>query len=219
MTRLRPFRLVRAAALILSLAVLAACNVVVTQAPLFTRADEAGAPSPRPGLWRFDGDADCRVDESRPLVEWPRCGAGAVLNSGTAGYFERETGVPVWTIQPLILAAGAPRIAQAQVKFSGDIKVEGATYAYAGVRATKLDDRGRIVALRFWPVQCGPPPPPGEGGDAAAGTSKPLAGLTMKPGDPACATTSQAALREAAKASEAWAPKPLNARWVRDGNS
>ncbi|MBA3811030.1 MAG: hypothetical protein H0X27_05180 [Caulobacteraceae bacterium] len=217
MTSPHSLRLALVAASAPALALLSACNVVITPAPLLTRADEAGAPAPRPGLWRFDGDADCRVDESRPLIEWPKCGAGAVLNAGTAGYFERGTGVPVWTTQPLILAAGAPRIAQAQVKFSGDVKVEGATYAYAGVRATKLDDRGRVVALSAWPVQCGPPPLAGEGGGAAAGTAKPLPGLTMKRGDPVCSTTSKSALREAAKASEAWAPNSLNAHWVRNG--
>lgn len=202
--------------IIMALGLLAGCNVVITPAPLFTRADEAGAPALRAGLWRFNGEPDCQVDESRPLKEWPECGAGVVLNAGMAGYYDRKTGAAVWTRQPLILAGGSPRIGQAPLTVSGDVKLDRPTYAYVGAKATKLDDRGRIVALTFWPVQCGPPPP---GSDGTAVTTHPLPGLTMKPGDLACATTSTEALRNAAKASEAWAPKSLNARWLRDGAS
>ena len=38
----------------------------------------------------------------------------------------------------------------------------------------------------------------------------------MAPGDPVCTTTSRDALRAAAKASEAWTPKLMTARWLRD---
>jgi hypothetical protein len=68
------------------------------------------------------------------------------------------------------------------------------------------------VALSLWPVQCGPPP----SGESTAGTARPLAGIEMAPGDPFCTTKSSGALRAAAKASEAWAPKLMTARWLRD---
>jgi len=193
---------------------LTGCNAVVTRSPLFTRADEAGAPAPREGLWRFDGDTDCAVDEGRPLIEWPACAGGAVLKGGLAGYYERKTGSPVWTEQAFILAAGKPRIAQAQVVVSGDVKLDANPYAYAGATATKFDERGRITAFSFWPVQCGPPPP-SAGVDAI--TRAPLPGMTVQEGQPLCTTTSVEALRNAARASQAWAPRPLSAHWVRDG--
>ena len=195
-----------------ALTLLSGCNAVTTRGALFTPADAAGAPAPRPGLWRFAIDADCKVDESRPLVEWPECGAGTVLGPGAAGYYDHRTGKPVWTVQPLTLVAGTPRIAQAQVSISGDAKMESDPYIYAGVKPTSFDDQGRITAFAFWLVQCGPPTADGD-----HATIHPAPGMDFKPGDPVCTTASAAALREVAKASEAWAPKPLTARWLRDG--
>lgn len=55
---------------------LGACNVVVTKAPLFSKADESGAPPLRPGLWRMGSEPDCTVDESKPLIDWPKCAPG-----------------------------------------------------------------------------------------------------------------------------------------------
>jgi len=119
----------------------------------------------------------------------------------------------VWTTQPLIFAAGTPRIGQVQAKISGDVKTSVNPYIYAGIRATKSDGEGRIVALSLWPVQCGPPPP----GEETGGTTKhPLAGIEMTQADPVCTTKSSDALRAAAKASEAWAPQLMTARWLRD---
>lgn len=198
---------------IAALTLLCGCNTVVTQAPIFTRADEASAPAVRPGLWRFDGDPDCKADENRPLVEWPKCAGGAVLRGGAAGYYERQSGAPLWTLQPFVLAAGAPRIGQAQLAFGGDVTLDRRPYAYVGARATKFDQAGRILILTFWPVQCGPPP---ESNQGLGATAKPLPGMVMKPGEPVCTTASADALRAAAKASEAWTPRPLTARWLRD---
>ena len=191
---------------------LGACNVVVTKTPLFSKADESGAPPLRSGLWRMGAEPDCKVDESKPLIDWPKCARGVVIREGAGGYYERESGAPVWTTQPLIVAAGTPRIGQIQAKITGDVKTSANPYVYAGIRATKNDGEGRIVALSLWPVQCGPPPP----GDATGVTAKPLPGIEMAPGDPVCTTRSIDALRAAAKASEAWAPKLMTARWLRD---
>ena len=191
---------------------LSACNVVITKTPLFSKADAAGAPPLRPGLWRFSSDQDCTVDESKPLVDWPKCAGGVVFSDGAAGYYDRDSGAPVWTTQSLVLAAGEPRVGQLQAKVSGNVKVGASPYVYAGVRATKSDSDRRILEISFWPVQCGPP----SSGKATEGTDKPLAGMEMKPGDPVCTTASKEALRAAAKASEAWAPKRLTAHWLRE---
>jgi hypothetical protein len=91
-------------------------------------------------------------------------------------------------------------------------------YGYGAVRPTRFDSEGRITAFTIWPVQCGPPPPKNaKGEDVAPATLKPLPGIVMKKGDPVCTTTSVAALRNAARASEAWAPQPpRESHWVRD---
>ena len=156
---------------------LGACNVVITKTPLFSKADESGAPPLRPGLWRMGAEPDCEVDEAKPLIDWPKCARGVVIRDGAGGYYDRESGAPVWATQPLVVAGGTPRIGQVQAKISGDVKVSANPYIYAGIRAAKTDGEGRIVALSLWPVQCGPPP----SGDTTAGTAKPLAGIKWRP--------------------------------------
>jgi len=220
-----------------SLALLGACNVVLTKDPLFKPADAAGAPTLRPGVWLLFLQPDCRVDTRKPFVEWPDCAGGALVGDGEiAGH---KSGAPPDALEraKVVLAAGDPRIAQLPVDIdtgagasasasggaSASASVNGGghaqPYGYLGVRPIKLDPEGRIVAFDYWPVACGPPPPKDKNGaDVAAGTLHPLPGMDMKPGDPICSTTSKAALRAAAKASEAWADKPLpQARWLRDG--
>ncbi|MGI9170227.1 MAG: hypothetical protein ACR2FH_08645, partial [Caulobacteraceae bacterium] len=205
--------------LVLVLTLLGGCNVVVTRTPLFSAADEAGAPALRPGVWRAAVDPACAVDEATPLGDWPPCAGGVALRPGEGAYHNRDTAKGVLTHEPFVFAGGEPRIGQARVVLSGDIKLEGdaTPYIYAGARATKLDDRGRIVAVLLWPVQCGPPRIGATDGDTT--TLHPLPGIQMKANDPVCAAPSAAVLRAAARASEAWAEKPLNAHWVRDGDS
>jgi hypothetical protein len=219
-----------------SLAMLGACNVVLTKAPVFAQADSAGAPTLRPGVWLLFEQPDCKVDTSKPFVDWPDCAGGALVGEGQiAGH---KSGAPRDVLEktPVVLAAGDPRIAQlpvdvdvsaqASASASGDATASASAsggghdrpYAYAAVRPTRFDAEGRITAFRFWPVDCGPPPPKDKNGaDVAAGTLHPLPGMQMKPGDAFCTTGSKAAIRAAAKASEAWADGPIpEARWLRD---
>ena len=221
--------------LVASLALLSACNVVVTKAPLFTQADAACAPTLRPGVWMFFKDPDCQVDESKPFTQWPDCVGGGLVTP--AGVEARKGGAPPGALEqtPIVLAAGEPRILQAQVDVdlsvnasattSGDATAttssnssESKPYGYGAVRPTRFDSAGRITAFIIWPVQCGPPPPKNaKGEDVAPATLKPLPGIILKKGDLVCTTTSVAALRGAAKASEAWAPQPpRESHWVRD---
>jgi hypothetical protein len=200
-----------------ALVLLTGCNIVITHKPLFVSAD--GAPAPRPGLWRLDfGDA-CKVDESRPLSEWPSCADGVVLGAGKVGYYDRNGENPVWTTEPLVLAAGQPIVGQAQVKVSGDMKLTGDIYAYVGIRPSKLDAAGRFTRFKFWPVQCGPP---SAGGDF---TEHPAEGVRVEPvaADASasqigrlCTIDDPTAMRRVAAQSEAWAPKKGVGRWVRD---
>lgn len=220
-----------------SLVLLGACNAVLTKDPLFKPADAAGAPTLRPGVWLLFLEPDCKVDTAKPFVDWPDCAGGALVGDGeVAGH---KSGAPADVLErvPVVLAAGVPRIAQLPVDVDTSVEASasasgGATasasasggghaqpYGYAGVRPTRFDAQGRIVAFNYWPVACGPPPPKDKNGaETAAGTLHPLPGMEMKPGDAVCTTRSKEALRAAAKASEAWADKPIpEARWLRDG--
>lgn len=223
---------------LLCCSLLSACNVVLTKDPLFTQADSAGAPTLRPGVWLLFSEPDCKVDTSQPFVDWPDCaGGGHVTEGEIAGH---KSGAPKDVLErtPVVLAAGDPRVAQlrvdvdvstdAQASASGGATASASAsggghsepYGYAGVRPTKFDSEGRIVAFKFWPVACGPPPPKDKNGaDVAPATLQPLPGIEMKKGDAVCTTSSKAALRAAAKASEAWAESPIpEARWIRDGD-
>jgi hypothetical protein len=229
----KPLRLILTVA---CLGLLSACNVVMTKEPLFTQADGAGAPTLRQGVWLLFKQPGCDVDESRPFTEWPDCAGGGYVAAANISAHKSKAPPDQLEDTPFVLAAGVPRIMQAPVDVdltvqadasaSGDATasasasppVHARPYAYGGVRATRLDDQGRIVAFTLWPVQCGPPPPKDKNGEDVAGaTKRPLPGIDMKPGDAVCSTKSVSALRGAAKASEAWAPQPpAEAHWIRD---
>src|SRR5580704_8692594 len=228
----------RLALALLGLTLLSACNVVMTKTPLFTTADSAGAPTLRPGVWVFFKEPGCQVDESKPFADWPDCSGGGIVSATELAGHKKGTPKDALERTPFVLASGDPRIGQVQITIDmsagADASASGGgeasasvsvtqpksqPYGYAAIRPTKLDPQGRIVAFASWPVLCGPPPPKDkDGNDTAMATLHPLPGIEMKPGDAVCTTRSIPALRGAAKASEAWADKPLSvAHWVRDG--
>ena len=228
-------RLAAASFGVLALAFVSGCNVVMTDKPLFSQADAVGAPPLRPGVWSFFREAGCKVDESQPYATWPDCsGAGIVRDGEIIGHDARKGQDERL---PLIIAAGDPRIMQVQVKIdvtagaeataSGGAEASASAaaqsprdqpYGYAALKPTKFDTEGRVTAFRFWPVQCGPlPAHPKADNRLFPVTEHPLPGLEMKPGDSTCTTHSLAALRNAARASEAWDTEHQESHWVRDG--
>ena len=219
----------------IALALVGGCNVVITDKPLFTQADVTGAPPLRPGVWSFFHEAGCKVDESQPYATWPDCSGGGVVRDGEVAGRDKKSGA--LERMPLIIASGDPRILQVQIKIdvsagaeataSGGAQASASAtaqspreqpYGYAGLKPTKFDGQGRITAFRFWPVQCGPlPAHPKADNRLFTVTEHPLPGLEMKPGESSCTTHSVAALRNAARASEAWDTDHQQSHWVRDG--
>lgn len=227
-----PDRLGRLALAFIGLAFVGACNVVMTEKPLFTQTDAAGAPALRPGVWSFFHEPGCKVDESRPFTEWPNCSGGGIVRDGEIIGANGGKDQPM----PLIIAAGEPRIAQLQMQIdvtagaaasaSGGAQAsasasvsapKAAPYGYVALKPTKFDAEGRITAFRFWPVQCGPPPPNDKGGEMGSPTEHLLPGLERPPGETVCTTHSIDSLRNAARASEAWDDDHQQSHWVRDG--
>ena len=86
-------------------------------------------------------------------------------------------------------------------------------YVYVAIHPLKFDDKGRVIAIETWPVQCGPPPPKD---DQTGLTKQLLPGLTPRKDLGACTTASREALMNAARASRAWIPAGNDAHWVRD---
>jgi hypothetical protein len=227
-------------------ALLGGCNMVLTEKPMFTVADGAGAPAIRPGVWR-DQKPGCDFDEGLPQDKWPKC-ASASPGPGEQPFWVEVSGDPLILQFPLHLPYG---------------KAADDSYLYAAFRPLKLDAQGRVIAMKRWPVRCGPPPPPPEMPEAAKfddsvtadradrrlseadkakiakaradlaklqadsrklladlartqPTKEPLPGLTMDSQAGSCAPISVEALRNAARASEAWADEDAISHWVRD---
>jgi hypothetical protein len=214
----------RAALAVAALTLLGACNLVMTKDPVFTKADAAGAPPLKPGVWRQDADASCPpFDESQPLAAWPACANGFVVKQDSVGAFQTQAGKTSWASTAFILASGSPRVLQIHL----DASIGGSSlpplYVYGAVEPTKLDADGKIVALTSWLVMCGEPPPADakmpDGKSTRNGTLHPLPGLKMDDSANDCTTTSPDAIRGAAKASRQWTkPSDLTRdHWVRDG--
>lgn len=218
-------------------AALSGCNMVMTDKPMFAAADGAGAPALRPGVWRSE-ERGCDFDESQPQDDWPLC-SHAQPSVGNP---------PFWQV-----VAGDPLLLQVKYALPG-AEASDAEYFYIAVRPLKLDASGRVVAMKSWPVRCGPPPPqPIRPAPAAArqkpksmtkaewanqqaklakieadaealqaqanrmaGTKSPLPGMKMNEESNACAPDSMTSLRNAAKASEAWADADAVSHWVRE---
>jgi hypothetical protein len=206
-------------ALLCLLLALAACNTVTTTDPLFTRADEAGAPRLKPGVWAGPKTADCAFDEGSPIDTWPSCANGTVFGQGTLGDYDKVNGASVLTQTDYILAAGAPMILQVHdTPGSGQ---DAADYLYAALRTVKRDDAGLVTGFGASPVLCGPPPPKNTAKDGKTifGTLRPSPGMVMDKDGDDCTTDKVGSLRAAAAASEQWEPDDiLNLHWVRDGD-
>ena len=209
--------------LILALLMVGGCNMVVTPTPMFTKADGAGAPGFRPGVWRGKADANCVFDEASPLDSWPSCANGAlvdgdaisVVNSGSR---ERAAAAKIG----YVLTVGDPRILQLSLAgLAPGMGLSLSGYLYGGVRPTKVDDQGRITAYTTWFVSCGPPPPKAttSAGKISFATHSPFPGLVMDKDGENCTASSVEALRNAAIASAKLPDdSPSETRWVRDGD-
>jgi len=137
-------------ALLLSLPLLGACNMVVSETPMFVEADR-GAPTPRDGVWLGEKD-DCRFDSSKPESEWPRCAMQVVVrNSGRELILVDSKETQRVTA---LFAAGTPAIIEG--KWVDDAKESAkATYGYFGLETRPAAADGRFVRATLWSVECG----------------------------------------------------------------
>jgi len=192
--------------LVLALAaLLGGCgNIVYSEAPLFSRADHAGVPAFRPGLWAMP-EPNCDFDPALPFAAWPSCANGTPMDKRgpVEGSVKKSS-------SEYLIAAGDPLIVQHGAK-------DEHQFFYTALKPMAFDARRRITGAEMWPVQCGPPPP----GDDAKATNRRLT-LELQPGLEAqgdnCLVRDRAALLAAARASRAWSPETITARWMREGD-
>jgi hypothetical protein len=200
---------------------LASCNMVTSDTPLFSSADSHGQAQFRSGVW-MDEAKGCVVDIAKPIGEWPDCADAWVVHPGEmlAG---RDAKAPAstWQHYKTLLVGGDPAVMQIEVDDESDGR-KG--YVYAGVRALKTDTQGRIIEYKAWLALCGPPPKPDPTSDesAAVVSDQLFAGLVVDKDKQDCIASAQGPVRVAVARSEA-----LNgddnggrdtARWIRDGD-
>lgn len=228
------------------LASLSACNMVVSDKPMF---DAPSGPQLRDGLWANLNTPDCAVGADQPVAQWPECAKPMLVRggdysgppSGSSELSDAQRLDPAnWESIPHVLVDGDPQVDQIRLVAKPDqgdggdgqgaiaappaagLRPDKDAYLFFAVRPVKRDADGRIVETQRWPVLCGPmPEKPGQGKDGmpVLVTNKPFKGLVVADG--ACTASSIAALMGAAKQSEALA-KPtgfpiITSRWVRDG--
>jgi hypothetical protein len=193
---------------------LCGCNVVMTSSPMF-RGAEAAKQSLRPGVWSYR--------QSCPAND-PSMGCTAI-----PGFVVTQTEVSMVALprtysvpgEPNAKATyrlidGAPSIIQVRLEGGSPLSRQPLTELfYLAIAPTSHDSQGRIDAADAWPIDCGPPPGPGEWNygmqdDERYVTNHPLQGLKMQDGN--CTPAGVAALRSAAAASRAWDVYKL--QWV-----
>lgn len=203
----------RAALTALASLTLCACNVVMSEGPLFTEADTGRAPPFRDGAW-ISMTAECRAQWRNPKAPPPQCAEHGEVRGGRL--------VPPDDPAQQVIVAGGGEPLIVQVRFTQQEAATGEPFRihiYGALKPTRLDERGRIVEARRWLVLCGEPPP-GAGEDSLRReehlTENPLPGLSLDKELGICRAATPAAVRNAARASEAWDDEKAVVRWISD---
>lgn len=189
-------RIHRTLLLFSTLAALGACNMVISEAPMFGESDRAKL-IPRDGVWLADVE-DCRFDAGQPEASWPKCAVWVIARDRgrelllTDGKGQSQRIVAIY-------ASGSPAIVQGQ--WTDDAKKPPSTlYGFYGLEPAKVGPNGRFAAASIWPVECG---------------IKSGAGIDPFPGiSPECRPSSKKAIRAAAKSSRPTA-EISRLRWLR----
>lgn len=180
------------------LAALGACNLVISETPVFAEA-ERGPEAPKDGLW-IGEDPECRFDPAGPESGWPDCaiwvlvrhGGGELLVSDRKGEPQRVGA---------LFVGGKPGIVQA--RWVDEAKEPArpyyAFYAFEPV-ATGAD--GRFMLASVWPVECGVQEKPN-------GDIRPFPGISAE-----CRPSSADSIRSAASATRR-ADQVKEWRWLR----
>jgi hypothetical protein len=145
---------------------LSGCNLVTSDEPLFGPADFASGPSLKPGLWRW---RDC--DRSPTDDAASDCEGGVLVGADGRLRIDDKTQVDI--------IGGSPMIIQT-------VQLEGGegSVSYVWAQAEAWDEQGLLTALRFAPVECGPPPPNGSGAKRGEWVTRhPTKGLTIRDND------------------------------------
>lgn len=182
--------------------------MAVSEKPMFTAADTAGAPQFENGVWLMlaENERDtCLVDTAQPASKWPQCADWVIHGDGR--WFERggDSGSAIEPVPGSILVAGGD-VAILQIAFDDEPK-DGPSYSFAAFD-NKPAATAKLRSIKFWIVMCGTYRASADGASAEQ--------LVRYTGfDEKCRPASPQAIRDAAEASRPPASKMLELRWVR----
>lgn len=167
------------------MAVLGACNMVISEAPVFGEADRA-TQSPSEGVWIGD-DPECRFDPRVPESTWPDCALWVVVRDGGRNLLVSNRKGESQRVDALFVG-GDPSIIQA--RWLDNAKKDATPihvfYAYT---PRDLDSDGHFRRAEVWAVECGVQEKPNS-------DIRPFPGIT-----PECRPSSPDSVRSAARAS------------------
>lgn len=187
------------ALLLLLCAALGACNVALSEQPLFPEAQRSTKLVLEEGLWLM-ADDECEIDTAKPRKTWPSCADWMVLKGGKVAIVsDTEPGE-----EPLevFIVDGNPPLIQGKIRTNGARTL----YGYLVIETVAFSPANKLTAINIWPVPCGTQ-------DSKGG---PGAKITPYPGfGEECYTTSVHALRAAAAKGRAPDHDVVQWRWIR----
>ena len=197
----------------LILILVSGCDVAISERPMFTGADTAGAPQFENGVWLLEEDSDCHVDAAQRVSHWPECANWVVFRDGQLFERVREGDIAVKRIENAILiVAGEVGLAQIEHISSGGSAAEPPVYFFAAFETLGNPPTLPLRSIALWNVMCGTRAM--EPGEAASDDQS--GELVRFPGfDEKCQPASQDALRAAALASRPSGAPRLRATWMR----
>lgn len=203
----------RLLASLLILILVSGCDVAISEKPMFTEADTAGAPQFENGVWLLEEDSDCHVDAAQRVSRWPECANWVVVRNGQLFERVREGDIAVKRVENAILiVAGEVGLAQIEYISSGGSAAEPPVYFFAAFENIGKPPTLPLRSITLWSVLCGTRD--GTPGKAAADDEP--GELVRFPGfGEKCQPASQDALRAAALASRPPGPPRLRAIWMR----
>ncbi|HWW25580.1 MAG TPA: hypothetical protein VNZ85_06760 [Caulobacter sp.] len=191
-------------------------NYVVSDKPWFEVKDGGGAEI-RFGWWAVKDD-HCRFEVGAPSTSWPECAEPLLISQDWKGSLSSLAPDGV----DYLLVSGKPLILQYGVKGLRDGDKASDAYFYFGIEPQQRDGQGRLVALKFWPALCGPPPPPDRKAPyRSRATKKPWPGMTLTSGG-VCTAADVNALRKAVLRSGRLVKaddENMSIRWLRERRS
>jgi hypothetical protein len=181
------------------LPLLGACNMAISETPLFANVDKANL-TPRDGVWVSE-DPECRFDSGLSENQWPSCATWIIVN-GSKGEMLLRNGKGEAQEARFVIANGQPLIVQ--LLWRDDAKEDGKTfYVFFGLEPGPAGrDRSFAFAVG-WEVKCGTKEP-------GSSDIKPYPGIS-----PECRPSSAGAVRFAAAASRSTAEMAMSWRWLR----